>query len=353
MSHFISRPLRASGTLLLVACIHAAGLSRVDGEPVESAWGFCAGEAAVLAQEEAARDGYWATFSVPKRNDGYWVPEFVRNVSIGPVGEAASFPPSSDPVSNQADGFAVPEGILPAGSSTADRVTIRLWVTNRSDGYWFPRFVKNTTGSSGTVSAVPGPRSPETPVMANQASNAPGPRSFTSAPPASNRLRQGRSSNQARVTTVVIAKGSGSEPALAVGAVPALMFERRKVVAPALARQMRLDVDQGIEKLGPELNPVPLAHSGAGASILGAGPVLSGVEETVAKLESAARAGAGTVSGVPAGDSARRADEVRIIPDDTKRREQFRVVSSFFDPPTIKSSPPAAPATSSATYEQR
>jgi len=353
MSHYISRPLRASGTLLLVACIHAAGLSRVDGEPVESAWGFCAGEAAVLAEEEAARDGYWATFSVPKRDDGYWVPEFVRNAGIGPVGEASTFQPSNDPGSNQTDGFAVPGVLSPAGSSAVDRVTIQLWVTGQSDGYWVPKFVKNDLGSGGMVSKVAGFVSLGPTVIPNQALIASAPNSSSALVSPSSRLRQGGSTSQLRGATGVIAKVSGSYPALAVGAVPALMFERRKVVAPALARQMRLDVDQGIEKLGPELNPVPLAHSGAGASILGAGPVLSGVEETVAKLESAARAGAGTVSGVPAGDSARRADEVRIIPDDTKRREQFRVVSSFFDPPTIKSSPPAAPATSSATYEQR
>jgi len=163
----------------------------------------------------------------------------------------------------------------------------------------------------------------------------------------------GRTSNQTFGAPIVVAKASGSGPSLAVGSIPALMFERRKVIAPALARQLRLDVDQGIERIGPELSPVPLAHSGAGASILGAGPVIAGVEETVARLESVSRGGSGPASGDRAGDAARRVDEVRIIPDDTKRREQFRAVSSFFDPPTVKGSPPAAPATSSATYEQR
>lgn len=190
-------------------------------------------------------------------------------------------------------------------------------------------------------------------MIPNQPANARGPHSLTAGATVPNRSRTGRTSNQTRGATIVVAKASGSEPALAVGAVPALMFERRRVVAPALARQLRLDVDQGIERIGPELNPVPLAHSGSGASILGAGPVISGVEETVARLESVSRGGSGSASGDRAGDALRRADEVRIIPDDTKRREQFRAVSSFFDPPTIKGAPPSAPATSSATYEQR
>lgn len=144
-----------------------------------------------------------------------------------------------------------------------------------------------------------------------------------------------------------------SVPALSAGWVPPLQFERKRVVAPALSRQSRLDVDQGIEKLGPELNPVPFAHSASASGNATAGPVLGGVEETVAKLDAATRASSGSAKDGQSAASARRADEVRIIPDETKQREQFRAVSTFFDPPTIKNPSSAQPATSSATYEQK
>jgi hypothetical protein len=145
-----------------------------------------------------------------------------------------------------------------------------------------------------------------------------------------------------------------SIPALNAGAVPPLRSEPPRIVAASLPRQSRLDVDHGIEKLGPELNPVPLAHAPSGASGGNAGgPLIAGVEDTVARLESAPKAGAASGSGAQSSAAARRADEVRIIPDETKMREQFRAVSTFFDPPMVKSSPPSPPVTSSATYEQK
>jgi len=351
MSTFISFRSWAPRALLLAAGIDMIFSLRLNANPVGSGLEVCGGMAEVVDEEAVAADGRWATYSVPRRDDGFWVPEFVRNGAPVPVADSA--PSSTELVNSQAGGFTVPAGVLTAGSSSGDRVTIRLWVTNRTDGYWFPRFVKNYIGTGGAVSATPSSESIAPPVVKVRPNSTSAPRPSISAAPTSSRLRQASPSRQLRSATVVIAKAYSSEPALAVGAVPALMFERRKVVAPALARQLRLDVDQGIEKLGPELNPVPLAHSGIGASVAGAGPVLSGIEETVAKLESASRGGGGSASGSPSADAARRADEVRIIPDETKRREQFRAVSSFFDPPTIRGGPPTSPAASSATYEQK
>ena len=146
-------------------------------------------------------------------------------------------------------------------------------------------------------------------------------------------------------------------PALVAGAVPSLRTEERRGRAPNLPRQMRLDMDQRIERLGPQLEPVSGSDMSSSASLSSA-PAVAGIEETVLTLEAAALVQAKAAGGFGAGGMAskitRRSDEIRLIPDETKQRERFREVSVFFDPPRPpKSSKPAATPTSSATYETK
>jgi len=117
-----------------------------------------------------------------------------------------------------------------------------------------------------------------------------------------------------------------------------------------------LDMDQRIERLGPELEPVSGSEVLSGVS-LSAAPTVAGIEETVLTLEAAAvvqaKAGGGVGPGGMAGKISRRSDEIKLIPNDAKQRERFREVSVFFDPPPPKSSKPAVTPTSSATYETK
>ena len=150
---------------------------------------------------------------------------------------------------------------------------------------------------------------------------------------------------------------TASMPALVAGAVPSLRTEERRGRAPNLPRQMRLDMDQRIERLGPQLEPVSGSDMSSSASLSSA-PAVAGIEETVLTLEAAAlvqaKAAGGFGAGGMAGKITRRSDEIRLIPDETKQRERFREVSVFFDPPRPpKSSKPAATPTSSATYETK
>jgi len=150
---------------------------------------------------------------------------------------------------------------------------------------------------------------------------------------------------------------AASMPALVAGALPILRSEARWSRAPNLPRQMRLDMDQRIERLGPLLEPVSGSNVIGGAS-LSMAPAVAGVEETVLTLEAAAVVQAKTAGGfgvgAMAGKITRRSDEMRLIPDETKQRERFREVSVFFDPPRPpKSSKPAETPTSSATYETK
>jgi hypothetical protein len=120
---------------------------------------------------------------------------------------------------------------------------------------------------------------------------------------------------------------------------------------------MRLDMDQRIERLGPQLEPVSGSDVSSSASLSSA-PAVAGIEETVLTLEAAAlvqaKAAGGFGAGGMAGKITRRSDEIRLIPDETKQRERFREVSVFFDPPRPpKSSKPAETPTSSATYETK
>ena len=143
-----------------------------------------------------------------------------------------------------------------------------------------------------------------------------------------------------------------SVPALVAGALPSLRAEARRSRAPNIPRQMRLDLDQRIERLGPELKPVSGSEVISGASLSSA-PVVAGIEETVLTLEAAALVQAKAAGGVGAGKITRRSEEIRLIPDEAKQRERFREVSAFFDPPPPKSSKPAATSKSSATYETK
>ena len=149
---------------------------------------------------------------------------------------------------------------------------------------------------------------------------------------------------------------AASVPALVAGALPSLRSEARRSRAPNLPRQTRLDMDQRIERLGPELEPVSGSDVLSGVSLSSA-PVVAGVEETVITLEAAAvvqaKAAAGGGAGGMAGKITRRSDEIKLIPNDAKQRERFRDVSVFFDPPPPKSSKPAVTPTSSATYETK
>ena len=141
-------------------------------------------------------------------------------------------------------------------------------------------------------------------------------------------------------------------PALVAGAVPSLRTEERRARAPNLPRQMRLDLDQQIERLGPELKPVSGSDVISGASLASA-PVVAGIEETVLTHEAAALVQAKAAGGVGAGKITRRSEEIKLIPDEVKQRERFREVSVFFDPPPPKSSKPAVTPKSSATYETK
>lgn len=149
---------------------------------------------------------------------------------------------------------------------------------------------------------------------------------------------------------------TASVPALVAGALPSMRTEARRSRAPNLPRQTRLDMDQRIERLGPELEPVSGSDVLSGVSLSSA-PVVAGVEETVITLEAAAvvqaKAAAGVGAGGMAGKISRRSDEIKLIPNDAKQRERFRDVSVFFDPPPPKSSKSAETPTSSATYETK
>jgi hypothetical protein len=150
---------------------------------------------------------------------------------------------------------------------------------------------------------------------------------------------------------------TASVPALVAGGLPVLRLEARRSRAPNLPRQTRLDMDQRIEKLGPELEPISGSDVMSGASLSAAVPVAAGVEETVITLEAAAAVQAktaGTAGAVGTTDRiTRRSEEIKLIPSDTKQREQFREVILFFDPPPPKASSSAQKPTSSATYEQK
>lgn len=145
-------------------------------------------------------------------------------------------------------------------------------------------------------------------------------------------------------------------PALVAGALPSLRAEARRSRAPNIPRQLRLDIDQRIERLGPELEPVSGSDVLSGVS-LAAAPTVAGVEETVLTLEAAAlvqaKAGGGIGVDGMVGKKTRRSDEVRLIPNDAKQRERFREVSIFFDPPPPRLSNPAETPKSSATYETK
>ena len=149
---------------------------------------------------------------------------------------------------------------------------------------------------------------------------------------------------------------TASMPALVAGAVPSLRTEERRGRAPNLPRQMRLDMDQRIERLGPELEPVSGFDTIRGASLSSA-PVVAGVEETVLTLEAAAlvqaKAAGGVGVGGMAGKITRRSEEIKLIPNEAKQRERFREVSVFFDLPPPQSSKPAETPKSSATYETK
>ena len=147
-----------------------------------------------------------------------------------------------------------------------------------------------------------------------------------------------------------------SVPALVAAALPDLRAEPRRSRAPNLPRQLRLDMDQRIERLGPELEPVAGSNVLSGVS-LAAGPAVAAIEETVITLEAAAtaqtQAGGGISVGGMVGQVTRRSDEIRLIPDDAKQFERFREVSVFFDPPPPRLSSPAETPKSSATYEKK
>ena len=149
---------------------------------------------------------------------------------------------------------------------------------------------------------------------------------------------------------------AASVPALVAGALPSLRAEARRSRAPNIPRQLRLDIDQRIERLGPELEPVSGSDVLSGVS-LAAAPTVAGVEETVLTLEAAAlvqaKAGGGIGVDGMVGKKTRRSDEVRLIPNDAKQRERFREVSIFFDPPPPRLSNPAETPKSSATYETK
>jgi len=145
-------------------------------------------------------------------------------------------------------------------------------------------------------------------------------------------------------------------PALVAGALPSLRAEARRSRSPNIPRQSRLDIDQRIERLGPELEPVSGSDVLSGVS-LAAAPAVAGVEETVLTLEAAAllqaKVGGGIGGDGLVGKKTRRSDEVRLIPNDAKQRERFREVSVFFDPPPPRLSNPAETPKSSATYETK
>ena len=147
-----------------------------------------------------------------------------------------------------------------------------------------------------------------------------------------------------------------SVPALVAAALPDLRAEPRRSRAPNLPRQLRLDMDQRIERLGPELEPVAGSNVLSGVS-LAAWPAVAAIEETVITLEASAtaqtQAGGGISVGGMVGQVTRRSDEIRLIPDDAKQFERFREVSVFFDPPSPRLSSPAETPKSSATYEKK
>lgn len=151
-------------------------------------------------------------------------------------------------------------------------------------------------------------------------------------------------------------EAAANVPALVAGALPSLRAEARRSRSPNIPRQLRLDIDQRIERLGPELEPVSGSDVISGVS-LAAAPTVAGVEETVLTLEAAAlvqaKEGGGIGGDGIVGKKTRRSDEVRLIPDDAKQRERFRDVSVFFDPPPPRLSNPAETPKSSATYETK
>lgn len=148
---------------------------------------------------------------------------------------------------------------------------------------------------------------------------------------------------------------NGTVPALVAGALPLMRYEARRGRAPNLSRQSRLDVDQRIERLGPELEPVVNSDPIRGVSYAGSAPALAGAEDPVISLETLAALQAKQESDVGSAKSDQivvRTEEIKLIPYETKRGEQFRLVSLFFDPPPPKMSKATTP-TSSATYEQK
>jgi len=147
----------------------------------------------------------------------------------------------------------------------------------------------------------------------------------------------------------------GTVPALVAGALPLMRYEARRGRAPNLPRQSRLDVDQRIERLGPDLEPVVNSDSVRGVSYAGSAPALAGVEDPVISLETLAALQVKPMNdaGTAASDKiVVRNEEIKLIPYESKRGEQFRLVSLFFDPPPPKVSKATTPS-SSATYEQK
>ena len=147
----------------------------------------------------------------------------------------------------------------------------------------------------------------------------------------------------------------GTVPALVAGALPEMRIEAPRGRAPHLPRQSRLDVDQRIERLGPDLEPVVNSDPVRGVSFAGSNPSVAGAEDPVISLETLAVLQTKSVSETGKAKSdkiALHTEEIKLIPYENKRGEQFRMVSLFFDPPPPKVSK-ATTSSSSATYEQK
>ena len=114
-------------------------------------------------------------------------------------------------------------------------------------------------------------------------------------------------------------------------------------------------MDQRIERLGPDLEPVVNSEPIRGVNFVGSTPAVMGSEDPVISLETLAVLQSKQVSdsGKTKSDkSAPHSEEIKLIPYENKRGEQFRLVSLFFDPPPPKVSKATTPS-SSATYEQK
>ncbi|MEI8088456.1 MAG: hypothetical protein WCG63_02570 [Opitutaceae bacterium] len=147
----------------------------------------------------------------------------------------------------------------------------------------------------------------------------------------------------------------GTVPALVAGALPEMRTEAPRGRAPNLPRQSRLDVDQRIERLGPDLEPVVNSEPIRGVNFVGSTPAVMGSEDPVISLETLAVLQSKQVSDsskTKSDKSAPHSEEIKLIPYENKRGEQFRLVSLFFDPPPPKVSKATTPS-SSATYEQK